>query len=65
MRECIKGLERRVEELGGCGGGESEGTDLKKEMRGKGEIVEDRLLEVEWKIEMREGEERRRNIIIK
>lgn len=36
MRECIKDLERRVEELGGGGEGESVGADLKKEMKGGG-----------------------------
>lgn len=34
-------------------------------MRGGGEIVEDRLLEIEKKVEMREREEKRRSIIIK
>lgn len=54
MRDCIKGLERRVEELGGDGKGELEGVDLKEEMSGGRGIVENRL---------REGKERRRNVL--
>lgn len=65
MRECIKGLKKRVEELKGGGGKESEGADLKRGMRGGGKIAENRLLKIERKVEMREREERRRNIIIK
>lgn len=65
MRECIKEFERRVEELRGGGGEGSEGADLKRGMREGGEIAENRLLEIEKKVEIREREERRRNIIIK
>lgn len=65
MRECIKGLERRMEELGGAGEGELKRRVLKKGERGGRSMVEDRLgLEIEWKIELREREERRRNIVI-
>lgn len=42
-----------------------EGMDLKEGKGGGRKIVEDRLMEIERKMEMREREERRKNIIIK
>lgn len=65
IRDCIKGLERRMEELGGNGEKELKGVDLKEGMRKGSGIGEDRLREIERRIEMREREERRRNIILK
>lgn len=58
-------MERRVDELEGAEGGELEGVDVREGKRGGRGIVEDRLIEIERKIEMRKREERRRNIIIK
>lgn len=50
MRDGIKRLERRVEELKGAGGGELEGVDVRgKEIGGRG-IVKDKLIEFERKI---------------
>lgn len=54
-----------MEKLGRAGGGKLEGMSLKEEKKEKRRIVEDRLLEVERRIKMKEREERRRNIIIK
>lgn len=65
MRNCIKGLEKKVEELEGTGGGGLKGTDLKEGKGGRTGIVEDRLIEIERKIEIRKREERKRNIKIK
>lgn len=58
MRECIKGLERRVEELERARRGELKGRVLKEGERGGRGMIENRLLEIEWKIELREREER-------
>lgn len=65
MRDCIKRLERRINELEGAEGGELEAVDVREGKRGGRSIVEDRLIKIERKIEMRKREERRRNIIIK
>lgn len=64
MRERNKELEKKVSEIGGTTGGESEGVDLKSGKRGGGRIVKNRLTEIEKRIEMRKREKRRRNIII-
>lgn len=65
MRECIKELEMRVREIEGTTEGESEEVDLKGGKKGGGRIVENRLTEIERRIEIKEREERRKNIIIK
>lgn len=65
MRDCIKGLERRMKELEGAGGRELEGVDVRKGEIGGRVMVENRLIEIEKKIEIRKRKERRRNIIIK
>lgn len=46
-------------------GGELEGMGLKKRKKKRKGIVEDKLMEVEKRIEMRKREERKGNIIIK
>lgn len=46
MRDCIKGLERKLEELEGAGGGELEGVDVRGEEIGGRGIIEDKLIEI-------------------
>lgn len=46
-------------------GGELEGMGLKERRKKRKGIVEDKLMEVEKRIEMRKREERKGNIIIK
>lgn len=60
MRKRIKGLEKRVEELGGAGK-ELERIDLKEGKERGRRIVEDKLMKIERKIKMREKEERKNN----
>lgn len=47
-------------ELEGGRGGKSEGADINRETRGEKEIIKNRLLEIERKIEMMLGKERER-----
>lgn len=63
MRDCIKGLERRMKE--GAGKRELEEVDVRRGKIGGRVMVENRLIEIEKKIEIRKRKERRRNIIIK
>lgn len=53
-----------MEKLGRAGGGKLEGMSLKERKKERRRIVEDRLLEFERRIKMKERE-KRRNIIIK
>lgn len=49
-----------MRKLRGAAGGELERINLKKGKRREGKIVEDRLMEIERRIEIREREKRRR-----
>ncbi|XP_067214178.1 uncharacterized protein [Linepithema humile] len=63
MKKQIKGLERRIEEMEGEGEKKREGK--RKEGKGEGEKIKLRLKEIEKKMERKEREERRKNLVIK
>ncbi|XP_067207866.1 golgin subfamily A member 6-like protein 22 [Linepithema humile] len=63
MKKQIKGLERRIEEMEGEGEKKKEGK--KKKGKGEEEEMKLRLKKIEKKMERKEREERRKNLVIK
>lgn len=60
--ECIKGLEKKVNELEKNKEGGWERCIVGEE--GKSEGIENKMKELERRVEMKEREERRRNVVI-
>lgn len=59
----FKSLEKKIRELERKEESKEIGRKIEKEVMKKG--IDDKIKEIEWKLEKREREERKRNIIIK